>query len=141
MSEAAKFFCIERDLPEVIITNFMSNTHMFKHYKRPFLYAFNKYHIDNKHIQKAFNRLAQDAVDRGKLHYSASMIFNVIRWESDLAGLRDEYYEHDKDYKLNARFISLYPRLFAWENEEYRKLFSFRKPVSHNMPRLQNVVY
>ena len=74
----------------------------------------------NLHVYAAFEREALRVADRGRRHYSARTIIEVLRHESLLA-------EAGGGWKLNDRFTPYLARLFALMNQAHGQLFEFRE--------------
>lgn len=75
---------------------------------------------DNLHVYDAFEREALAVVERGRMHYSARTIIEVLRHESALRQTGDAW-------KLNDHFTPYLARLFALMNPQAGGLFEFRE--------------
>lgn len=85
-----------------------------------FTREFLAYLTDNLHIYAAFEREALRVVARGRQHYSARTIIEVLRHESLLA-------EAGGAWKLNDWHTPYLARLFALLNPSHSNLFEFRE--------------
>lgn len=85
-----------------------------------FTREFLAYLKENLHIYHAFEREALLVVARGRRHYSARTIIEVLRHESLLA-------EAGGGWKLNDWHTPYLARLFALMNPAHGQLFEFRE--------------
>lgn len=86
-----------------------------------FTREFLAYLADNLHVYTAFEREALRVVARGRQHYSARTIIEVLRHESLLAEAGPGA------YKLNDWHTPYLARLFALMNPAHVHLFEFRE--------------
>lgn len=93
-------------------------TFFFSRYNKPTMEAFVKYHKDHPHIYQGFKKLSYQMIGTGRKRYSAKMIINVLRWESDLKAVGEEY-------KVSDRFQSMYARLLAFHDPQFENFFEF----------------
>jgi hypothetical protein len=80
---------------------------------------FLQYHRDNPHIYEAFRRITIRAIQRGYRHWGAKGAFEVLRWETGVAG--------NDEYKVNNNYTPLYARMFANEYPEHAGFFRVRE--------------
>ena len=82
--------------------------------------AFVEFHRENPRIYAAFERMALQAIAKGKTKLSAKMIVNVIRW--------NEYIEtNGEPYRINDAFHAYYARLFMLLHPEHMGIFELRR--------------
>ena len=86
-----------------------------------FTREFLAYLADNLHVYGAFEREALRVVSRGRKHYSARTIIEVLRHESLLAEAGAGA------WKLNDWHTPYLARLFALLNPQHGRLFEFRE--------------
>jgi len=84
-----------------------------------FTEQFEDYHLKNPQIYVEFKRKAFQAINKGKKHYSAKAIFEVIRWETSVEG--------DGEYKVNNNFTAYFARLFEKEYPKHKGFFRMKK--------------
>ncbi len=63
------------------------------------------FHIQNPQVYRQFERFAAQAIRAGRTILSASLIFERIRWETQVL-------TSDPDYKLNNNHRAYYARLW-----------------------------
>lgn len=83
---------------------------------------------DNLHVYAAFEREALRVVARGRPHYSARTIVEVLRHNSALQ-------ESGGPWKLNDWHTPYLARLFALLNPGHASLFEFREAKAVNRER------
>jgi hypothetical protein len=93
----------------------MARRHSFQ-----FTPDFLAYLPDNLHIYQRFEREALRVARRGRTHYSARTIIEVLRHESALR-------ESGDAWKLNDHNTPYLARLFALMNPAHAKMFEFRE--------------
>ena len=81
--------------------------------------GFREWLIDNFPVWTAFERLAVQVWNRGRTHYAAKTLVEVIRHETAIA-------EVDSDYKINNNFTASLARLWALKHPKRADLFEFR---------------
>lgn len=82
--------------------------------------GFEKFHKENPHIYREFERQCMKAIEKGRKKLSAKLIINWIRW--------NEYLKtSDEDFKINDAYQSYYARLFTTLHPDYDQVFNFRK--------------
>lgn len=82
--------------------------------------AFWEYHRENPHIYRLFKRFALEAIDRGRKHLGAKMIFERIRWYTQVETTGDPF-------KINNNYHAYYARLFMRDHPDYDGFFRTRK--------------
>lgn len=82
---------------------------------------FEEFNQQNPEVYKLFMRFTFQAIKAGKKHLSAGMIFERIRWETQIetAGVGD-------DYKINDIYEPYYSRLFMEDFPEHKGFFHTR---------------
>lgn len=78
--------------------------------------------VVNHHIFDEFRSRALE-VARFRTHYSARTIAEVMRHDTAIKSLGDEY-------KINGNFVPCMARLFALVNPQHKKLFEFRQKAA-----------
>lgn len=93
-------------------------------HKRPLTLdeRFQAYHEAHPEVFAAFKRLATDLLRRGRQHYGAGAIFEVIRYEQALRGGVD-----DDGFKINNDYRSRYARKLIAEDPRFANFFELRK--------------
>ena len=98
---------------------------------------FKKYHEENPMIYHSFKRYALAAIGRGHKRLSSEFIFNIIRWETKINALND-------DFKINNDMKPWYARLILRDYPQYKDFFETRKCKADEadffLPRNQNKV-
>ena len=84
-----------------------------------FTEQFCQYHLDNPHIYIEFKKLALRLIRKGRKHYGAKAIFEVIRFNNALKG--------NDQLKINNNFTPYYARLFAKDYPKHKDFFNTRK--------------
>ncbi len=92
---------------------------LFHGYSEQTLADFKKYHLENPQIYNGFKKLAFEMRKSGRKTYSAKLIINVLRWQSDL---KDNGYE----FKISDQYQSLFPRLMSYQFPDFESFFEFR---------------
>ena len=77
------------------------------------------YHKENPHIYAAFCRFAQEAIARGRKFLGAKMLFERIRWYTQIEA-------RDDTFKLNNNYHAFYARLWMSEHAEPPAFFRTR---------------
>lgn len=93
---------------------------------------FDRFHELNPIVYNHFERLALEAIKKGKSKISSKMIVNVIRWqvfiaEDDLDKASVAIRNKPKLLKINDAFTSRYARLFIQHHPEYKDYFETRE--------------
>ena len=78
---------------------------------------FMKFHQENPQVWELFKKYAFNAIEEGRKLYSSKLIFEKIRWDSDLAS---NTWVH---FKLPNEFTPYYARLFHAAYPPYRGFF------------------
>ena len=86
--------------------------------------AFWKFHTQNPKVYSTLVRLATQAKERGVKRIGIRMLWEVMRWEMTMGGVRTN--EGDV-YKLNDHYTSRYVRLISRQHPELGELFETRK--------------
>lgn len=81
---------------------------------------FEEYHRENPQILKALIRLTDQAVARGHNRISIELIYNVLRWETMISTIGDEY-------KLNNNYKSRYARMIEEVRPDLKGIFNMRE--------------
>lgn len=79
------------------------------------------YHEANPKVWELFERYTLAAIKRGHKKFSATFIFNVIRWEERLTT------DDDLGFKINNNAAAFYPRLFHMRYPQHNGIFELRK--------------
>lgn len=82
---------------------------------------FSEWLLDNQHIWRAFVREADKVWNRGRRHYSARTIIEVLRHESTLS-------EASGEYKINGNYVPDLARLYQETHPDRASLFETRLP-------------
>lgn len=90
----------------------------FSRYSKETKEAFTEYHKNHPHIYSEFKKLSYKMLATGRKRYSAKMIINVLRWESDLRAVGEEF-------KVTDRFQSMYARMLAFHDPQFEDFFEF----------------
>ncbi len=85
--------------------------------------AFRQFHKDNPQVYALFRRFAFEAINSGREHFGAKMIWERMRWY-----VRIE--TNSSDYKLNNNYHAFYVRLFEKDFPQYEGFFRKRKAVA-----------
>lgn len=75
-------------------------------------------------LMPTFAKFAIEAAARGRTRFSANMIFNRIRWYTQVES------PDGQPFKLNDHYSALMARLFVIMHPEHAGLFEFREPNS-----------
>lgn len=91
--------------------------------------TFKDFHRFNPHVFEAFKAKAIAARNAGHAHYSAWIIVNVLRWESDLKTTGTEF-------KISNDAIALLARLLIWHDPSFEGFFDLKqmKPTRGSRP-------
>jgi hypothetical protein len=89
--------------------------------------TFEEYDGRYPEIWHEFVKLAFGLIRKGRDHYGARCLVEVIRYHRDLEC-------SDRDFKINNNFISDYARKFAAKFPAYKTFFKFRKRKSERGP-------
>jgi len=84
--------------------------------------VFEQYDAEHPDIWQEFRDIAMDLILKGRDHYGAKAIFEIIRYHRAIRG--------GSDFKVNNSFTASYARKFAAEYPEYSTFFEFRE--KHN---------
>ncbi len=84
---------------------------------------FLEFHLRNPQVYTLFDRFAKEAIRAGRTILSAGLIFERIRWETQVLTT-------DPDYKLNNNHRAYYARL--WMNNHQKTTVRFRTRVVTN---------
>lgn len=79
-----------------------------------------EFHEQNPQVFKKLEELALQAYTRGRKKIGIAMIFEVLRWNSNLETTGD-------NYKLNNNYKSRYVRILMEKHPEYKDLFEIRR--------------
>jgi hypothetical protein len=80
---------------------------------------FEEYHAQNPQVLKALIRLTDQAVANGHKRLGIELIYNVLRWETMISTMGDEY-------KLNNNYKSRYARLIEEVRPDLEGIFNKR---------------
>jgi len=75
--------------------------------------AFERYDAENPQVWEQFKEIAFDLIERGRKHYGAKAIFEVIRYHRATQ-------TNDPDFKLNNNFTAFYARKFINLYPQYK---------------------
>jgi hypothetical protein len=94
------------------------------------LARFKEFHLANPSVYETFRAKAEMMLSTGRPKYSAWVIVQVIRWESDLRTKGDVF-------KVNNDFIALYARLLIWKDPRFEAFFELlqMKPKRRKISR------
>ena len=81
--------------------------------------SFEEYDKDNPKIWDKFESMALDLISRGKRHYGAKAICEVIRYNTIVRGTGE--------YKINNNYTAGYARKFAAKYKNHASFFEFRQ--------------
>ena len=82
--------------------------------------GFNKFHKENPHVYREFEKQAIKAINKGRTKISAKLLINWIRWNEFLK-------TSDQNFRINDAYQSYYARYFVEQHPEHRECFNFRK--------------
>lgn len=82
--------------------------------------TFKDFHRLNPHVFSAFVAKAREARNAGHAHYSAWIIVNVLRWESDLQTSGDPW-------RISNDHIAMYARLLVWLDPSFEGFFDLKQ--------------
>jgi hypothetical protein len=80
---------------------------------------FISYHQANPEIWKEFERLTLELINRGKKHYGAKAVMEVVRFNQLING--------KGEFKVNNNFAAYYSRIFALKHKQYSSFFERRE--------------
>lgn len=80
---------------------------------------FREYHEATPALYTALERLAQEAVNRGRNRIGFPMLWEVVRWNTTIRG--------NDEFKLNNNYRSRYARLLLNNHPEWGDLFEIRE--------------
>jgi hypothetical protein len=80
------------------------------------------FHLNNPHVYKELESLAQAMVNRGRTRLSIKMLFEVLRWNYYL---RTD--DPDSEFVLNNNHTAYYSRLLMDQHPEWGNLFQLRE--------------
>lgn len=83
---------------------------------------FNEFHEAHPHVYYALTRLAREWVSAGHGKLGIATLFEKLRWEWHVAGVRDS-----QGYKLNNNYRALYARLLMTQEPDLNGLFDIRQ--------------
>jgi len=83
---------------------------------------FERFHADNPMVWDLFQRFSLEVVESGRKHYSASAIFERIRWHVEI--------ETTGEFKLCNNYRAYYARLFHQHHPNLAGFFRNRELVS-----------
>ena len=83
------------------------------------------FHVEHPYIFSLFVRFTLEKIDQGHKHYSASAVFQRIRWETD----RPDYAK-GLDFKLNNNHIPFYARGLMRKFPKHAGFFRTRHQIS-----------
>ena len=75
---------------------------------------------NNPQAYKMFKKFVFDAIKKGRQHYGANGIIELIRWHTFLD-------TNDHDYKINNNWGAYYARKFENEYPQYKGFFRSRR--------------
>ena len=81
--------------------------------------AFQEFHKSNPEVYQYFRWFAFEAIISGRKRFSAYLIANRIRWETQVVA-------GDVKFKINNNHIAFYARMFTQEFPEHSDLFELR---------------
>ena len=82
-------------------------------------YKFRIFHLNNPQVYALFDRFAREAIAAGRTSLSASLIFERMRWETQVITT-------DPDFKLNNNHRAYYARLWMFNNPATKASFRTR---------------
>lgn len=80
---------------------------------------FERFHRDNPHIYRLFDRFAREVIAKGHRQFAARAIFHRIRWETMVVTTGE-------DFKINNNYSAAYARRWMQDNPEYEGFFRTR---------------
>jgi len=80
---------------------------------------FFKFHDENPHVYKEFERRALLLINKGRRHFGAKAIFEAMRF--DWAATTT-----DEEFKLNNNYTAYYARMFEDKHPDYVGFFEMR---------------
>jgi hypothetical protein len=91
------------------------------------LSKFKVFHRDNPQVYAMFKKFAFIAIDKGHPHLSPQMIFERIRWETQIETVSDD------GFKVNDAFAPFYSRLFMMDYPIHAGFFRTRASAADNL--------
>jgi hypothetical protein len=79
-----------------------------------------KWHKENPHVWKLFEKYTMQAIHAGHNHYSSMAIIERIRWHSDVETTGDKF-------KINNNHKTYYSRYFHHMHPEHDGFFRLRE--------------
>lgn len=89
--------------------------------------AFEAFHAENPHVYRKLRELALEARRAGVEHLGIAVLFERLRWYSQVETTGDQY-------RLNNNFRALYARLLMQREPELREFFRLRPSVGDRLP-------
>lgn len=96
-------------------------------YPRTAIKKFKEYHEKNPHVWEEFKRLAFQMKATGRNKYSAKVIYNVMRWNSDIKATGEVF-------KMPDQYHAMYSRMLAHKHPEFLEFFNFRSVRCRDIP-------
>lgn len=87
-----------------------------------------KFHRQHPEVAVRFDRYTFELIDRGFKHYSASGVWERIRWETPAGA------DGKEAFKLNNNYRTYYVRTFQKKHPEHAKFFRTRRLKSASKP-------
>jgi hypothetical protein len=84
--------------------------------------AFKEFHAKHPEVYEQLVRLARQWVAAGHAHLGIATLYERLRWEWHVNGLRDR-----DGYKLNNNYKALYARMIMANNPDLDGLFHLRE--------------
>ncbi len=81
---------------------------------------FEKFHAENPHVYRLFERFALRAINAGRPRLGAKAIFERLRWYTTVETRSSD------DLKLNNNYTPFYARMFEEQHPDYAGFFSKR---------------
>lgn len=91
--------------------------------------AFAKYHRENPHVYELICRYADEAIAVGRRHLSMKLLFERIRWYTQIETTGDEL-------KLNNNFTACYARLWLRRHPGFPDFFETRESPARSEGRV-----
>jgi len=88
--------------------------------------AFNEEHPE---VMRLFSKFTFEQIAKGFKHYSATGVFERIRWETDKADSKG-----GSTFKLNNNYMPFYARAWMKMHPEHDGFFRTRKQLSEDEP-------
>lgn len=77
------------------------------------------YDSENPQVWEYFKRFAFELIRKGRTHLGSKMIFERIRWETQVSG--------NDGFKINNNYTAYYSRKFELQFPEYKGYFELRE--------------